>query len=1626
MGKTGSGSSGQLRKVWEEAIGTSGKDSHQSLRHDRAEASDSIFRRVSTRKIIDANAEEIEGADYKIENKLGVGGMGIVFSARQTAVNRIVAIKTIKAEKREDETTRKQFFYEAEITAGLDHPNIPPIYELGQTADGVVFYSMKLIDGTEWQAVIKGNSREDNLEVFSKIVDAVAFAHSKGVIHRDLKPANIMLGAYGEVYVTDWGLAVDQAKKKPGPFGGTPDFMAPEMARNQREKIGKPSDIYLLGGILFQIVTGGPPHIGRSPMERLKAATRNEIAPTDQEDPLLEIAYRAMATEPSDRYASVNEMQESLHEVTRHAESIALANRSEELAEAAATSKDYDRFTRAVFGFRDAIELWSGNKPAELGLQRARLAYGQCAFDKGDYDLAVQTLDRNEEVEAKLYAKSVKARLAVQQRELRFKALRRTFAAAVLFFLCISTGLAGFALWKWQGEASQTKIAKNQTAIAENQTTIAENQKGIAIAAAEKAKKAEEAATTEAMNARTAEAKSKVDEMNARTAEAKSKEDEIKARTAEAKAKEEEVKAKDSEANAVSARLIAQGRAAQIQLSDFASKLGKAKLGIEQLDIQSSSGLLDGIQSFQATLFGTKAPKFDTFAWQRARMLTNADIPQLSIGEAISAMDFSANAKIGILGTASGKARILRFESDRIVFDDAVSFDFPGKIDGVAISPRGDEAIVTVTATGKSSTYFWPLATKQKPIEATSLGARSFQTVKYSPDGSLIAAGINRGISIFQAGGKWTASTTEKEMNFPEMRGRLEELQWLDSDRILARTKFGEKEKGKLELFELNVKTKTSQLIELPQDLRDSLTAAIYLRNGNRLLLASGNGILAFGELSKSSDRKTGDKKIALTIGRDKLPLKHRAPISRLIASNNGQVVMSISDKEPVSHVWLCNEGGDLTYDTYLTGVPSQSALTANLVNAQFITNDLVLGVDDSGTTIAWNIERQKQRRQLTRITEAGRAEEYAEPVVGVFGRGNTDSAISITKDGVVDLWNLQTGKTKKMDEKRWSYFGHTPGAEYADSAIDMNHGVVVTSAKLKNAEKRYMSDQSHDWEFCVWDQSTGNMLHRWSKKAEANGEAEDIEPRISLLNDGQEMMISSDKETRIVTLDGRDVFQRSNPGTSFAVTHPLDKTLVAMVKRSGFTWLWNRSDANSWASNVHFSTEDKDGFPLKGVWSQDGKRFYVAYTDGFLKAYSLMDRELSLIWSSERMLDPKKPESLWRTGFHYDMDMAAIRLENSMDRLFVNVRNPGANSTYTYHGAVFDFPMGSEKPRIVDKPSGVDIRWLRDVAEGQAKLSRRVHNGFELNGATGDRVLARQKSGDHTFVSTKSGVVYDLQDESTKLKSLGKTQMIDSTSNRDGDKIVTLHSDGSLWRFELTEKDVPSWKRMDFTVSGISKIQLSPDSKQLTLLDSDSKLLKIVDAVTGVATQEYSNIAAAIWDPAMDASLAICSFDGKLEIASGNERKPLGQVALANDSKVKSLNFFVENFANAESTQVRYVVAHTDDQKVGDLQFIELDPKADKSKTPMRKQIAGGIERIATSREDSVFATGNGAGTLTIWFASPTWDNLEPLFDLEGHRGANIESLAFSRDGQTLISSDSNKRLFGWLSKDKAIPSPK
>lgn len=252
---------------------------------------------------------------YEVGGTVARGGMGEILKAQDRGIERTVALKVALDAATVREDLRRRFLQEAKLTGQLEHPNIVPVHELSFDENGRPFYTMKLVKGRSLQevldqlkagdaAVLAAYSLAHLLTIFQKVCDAVAFAHSKGVVHRDLKPANIMIGEYGEVLVMDWGLAKlvraseDRGSKMEdserqssivhppsagltmaGTVMGTPQFMAPEQAAGDLDAIDGRADIYALGGILYNILTLHPPVTGDSVGELLEKIRRGEIRP---------------------------------------------------------------------------------------------------------------------------------------------------------------------------------------------------------------------------------------------------------------------------------------------------------------------------------------------------------------------------------------------------------------------------------------------------------------------------------------------------------------------------------------------------------------------------------------------------------------------------------------------------------------------------------------------------------------------------------------------------------------------------------------------------------------------------------------------------------------------------------------------------------------------------------------------------------------------------------------------------------------------------------------------------------------------------------------------------------------------------------------------------------------------------------------------------------------------------------------------------------------------------------------------------------------------------------------------------------------------------------------------------
>ncbi|HWZ91581.1 MAG TPA: protein kinase, partial [Polyangiaceae bacterium] len=229
------------------------------------------------------------------------------------------------------------FIAEAQMTGQLEHPNIVPVHELAVSDAGVPYFTMKLVQGINFDAWLRdpehklGSTErlQEGLEIFLKVCDAVAYAHHRGVIHRDLKPENIMVAGFGQVYLMDWGLA-KLTKTRPasgaraqmearGPVG-TPTFMAPEQARGNPEEMDERSDVFGLGAILYEIVSGKMPYGPSMNVDFVLArAAAGKIVPIDEatmgigiSKRIRSIVQKAVAAEPDERFQSVVELQEAV------------------------------------------------------------------------------------------------------------------------------------------------------------------------------------------------------------------------------------------------------------------------------------------------------------------------------------------------------------------------------------------------------------------------------------------------------------------------------------------------------------------------------------------------------------------------------------------------------------------------------------------------------------------------------------------------------------------------------------------------------------------------------------------------------------------------------------------------------------------------------------------------------------------------------------------------------------------------------------------------------------------------------------------------------------------------------------------------------------------------------------------------------------------------------------------------------------------------------------------------------------------------------------------------------------------------------------------------------------------
>ncbi len=360
----------------------------------------------------------------RLQESLGRGGMGDVYEAEQASLERQIAIKLLHTTSARH---RRHFLAEAVCQGLLEHPNIVPVHGLGQTETGVPFLAMKRVTGKTW-AQARSSQPDDlaaQLEILVQVCNAVAYAHSRGIIHCDLKPSNIMIGAFGEVLVVDWGLALSMKETAEGSriqhrsalksLCGTPRYMPPELARGDGLAVSPSTDTYLLGGLLYWILSKRPPRSDSNALVAVLQARDGEVDALDADLPaeLVAICKQALSAEPARRYARAEELRDAVRAYLRHRQSLDLTTQARQQLDAlVATTREkpegredlYEDLSQAVAGFCQARQLWAANPLVPGGEFEARLCYARTALRLGDLALARAQLDRAQALAANVGA----------------------------------------------------------------------------------------------------------------------------------------------------------------------------------------------------------------------------------------------------------------------------------------------------------------------------------------------------------------------------------------------------------------------------------------------------------------------------------------------------------------------------------------------------------------------------------------------------------------------------------------------------------------------------------------------------------------------------------------------------------------------------------------------------------------------------------------------------------------------------------------------------------------------------------------------------------------------------------------------------------------------------------------------------------------------------------------------------------------------------------------------------------------------------------------------------------------------------------------------------------------------
>jgi len=450
----------------------------------RSQGPDDSIRSENARPVAGAALDHgVRRLGYVIGTELGRGALGRINSANQQVFDREVAVKRLLKDGLDHDASLR-FYAEAIITSQLEHPNIVPIHDLLADADGSLQLVMKRVEGVAWKDLLRPRRPEhaaraeqfaidDHIEILLKVCDALAFAHGRGILHRDIKPENVMVGAYGEVLLMDWGCGIAFGKAEHHPIvphideitqiTGTPSYMAPEMALIRAPTIGPHSDVYQLGAVLYEVLTGTSPHRGKTVLEVLTSAIQGPVIDPQLAAParfipeeLAAIALAALEKSPKRRIRTVQLFAERLRNYRSHVQAIVLVGTARgQLALASSQPRQADEALRKATSWAEqALEIWPNWSGAKTVLLDARLASASHALQLGSHAQAISQAEAAASLARELERAELadnaeglarRARLAMESQATRRSHLRLVQLALVVVAVSLVVVLASYA-----------------------------------------------------------------------------------------------------------------------------------------------------------------------------------------------------------------------------------------------------------------------------------------------------------------------------------------------------------------------------------------------------------------------------------------------------------------------------------------------------------------------------------------------------------------------------------------------------------------------------------------------------------------------------------------------------------------------------------------------------------------------------------------------------------------------------------------------------------------------------------------------------------------------------------------------------------------------------------------------------------------------------------------------------------------------------------------------------------------------------------------------------------------------------------------------------------------------------